>query len=248
MVDLFTGCFEGGVYVLPGKKAGGFAEPQKLLDRAGRILRLGQFWNYETKKWDGVADSKYAQELGIGADAVDWDGDGDLDLVIGSSHGHLFLRTNEGTKEKAAFATDSVEILGGGAPLRIGGGECIPSVVDWDGDGRFDLVSGSGAGGVWWVRNVGRAGAPAFEEPRALVEPEPFERGTLRDPSWPGRGTQACVTDFDEDSDLDVLVGDINEEDSKSTAPRERHGWVWLFRHRGPDAKGTATGDPAGKK
>jgi len=40
MVDLFTGCFEGGVYVLPGKKAGGFAEPQKLLDRAGRILRL----------------------------------------------------------------------------------------------------------------------------------------------------------------------------------------------------------------
>jgi hypothetical protein len=194
-----------------------------------------------------MRDVRRVVELGIGVDAVDWDGDGDLDLVIGSNEGHVFLRKNEGTKEKAAFATDSVEILAGGAPLRIGGGECIPSVVDWDGDGRFDLVSGSGAGGVDWMRNVGSAGAPAFEEPRALVEPKPLEHGTLRDPRWPGRGTQACVTDFDADGNLDVLVGDINEENSKSTGPRERHGWVWLFRRRGSDAKGNAGGDPAGK-
>ena len=234
--------------MLPGKKAGGFAAPQPLLDRAGRILRLGQFWNYETKEWDGVSDSKYKEALGIGVDAVDWDGDGDLDLVIGSNEGNLYLRVNEGTKEKAAFATESVELRSGRTPLRIPGRECIPSAVDWDGDGLFDLVSGSGEGGAWWLRNVGRAGAPAFAEPRVLIDPVPPDRGPSGAPRWPGRGTQACVTDFDGDGDQDVLIGDFNEE-SRSDRQRERHGWVWLFRNRGPAAsKGSAASDAGGNK
>jgi hypothetical protein len=194
---------------------------------------------------DGVADSKYREELVIGVDVVDCDGAGDLDLVIGSNAGHLYLRANEGTKEKAAFATESIELLSGGKPLRIPGAHCIPSVVDWDGDGLFDLVSGSGIGGAWWLRNVGRAGAPAFAEPRVLIEFGRDDRGPLREPRWPGDGTQACITDFDGDGDLDVLLGDSNSDEKKDIGPREDHGWVWLFVRRGP---ASPTASPAGNK
>jgi hypothetical protein len=152
--------------------------------------------------------------------------------VIGSTKGHLFLRVNEGTKEKPSFAQESVDIRSGKATIANTCSDCIPSVVDWDGDGLFDLVSGGGSGGVYWMRNTGKKGAPAFADPRPIVEPRTGERGTLRDPTWPGNGTQACVTDFDGDGDLDVLVGDFNSDDSRGDGPRELHGWVWLFRRK----------------
>jgi hypothetical protein len=194
-----------------------------LEDRAGRILRLGQFWNDKTDEWDGVPDSKFKDELGIGVDAVDWDEDSDLDLLIGSNDGHLFLRKNEGTKEKAAFATESVVLQSGEERLAVPGGYCFPSVVDWDGDGLFDVVSGGGLGGVFWFHNTGKRGEPAFTRPEILIDPGESHRLELRDPTWPGDATHACVTDFDRDGDLDVLVGD---------KPRNSHGWVWLFRRK----------------
>ena len=180
--------------------------------------------------------------------------------MLGSNGGRLFLRRNEGTKEKAAFATDSEAFLARGAPASIPGSECIPFVVDWDGDGLFDLVSGSGSGGVYWLRNVGRNGAPTFDAPSALIPGEPPVREPQRAPGdplsdphpdrrWPGHGTQACVTDFDGDGDLDVLVGDHHAEMREGEATRDRHGWVWLFRNRGPAAaKGSAASDAGGSK
>jgi len=52
----------------------------------------------------------------------------------------------------------------GGAPLDAPGGNSAPCVVDWDGDGRFDLVVGEYEdGAVRLYRNVGERGAPRFE-------------------------------------------------------------------------------------
>ena len=190
MVDLFTGCFEGGVYVCSGKQAGGFAPPVAMLDRDGRLLRLGQFWDDVKDEWTGVADSKWKAELGIGVAAVDWDDDGDLDLVLGSNGGGLFVRKNVGTATKAVYELDSEAAqstaAASAAPasdateptshptnalLTVPGDHLIPAVADWDGDGRFDVLSGSGSGGVYWFRNVGKKGAPKFEAAKALLEP-----------------------------------------------------------------------------
>ncbi|MFO0982609.1 MAG: VCBS repeat-containing protein [Planctomycetota bacterium] len=229
-MDLFTGCFEGGVYVLAGKKEGGYASPEPLKDRAGRILRLGQYWDYERKAWTGVADSKFKDFLGIGVASVDWDADGDLDLVIGSNDGHLFVRQNEGTSNKPAFATESTEILAGKTALRVPGEHLIPFVVDWNGDGLFDVLSGGGEGGVFWFANVGKKGAPEFAAPQTVIEPK---RGAAApgEPTWPGTRTQVCATDFDGDGDLDLLVGDYNEQQAGGQQSA-RHGWVWLFRRK----------------
>jgi hypothetical protein len=227
--DLFTGCFEGGVYVLAGSKGGAFAAPEKLLDKAGKILRLGQYWDYDAKKWTGVEDSQFKDKLGIGAAAVDWDDDGDLDLVLGSFEGNLYLRLNEGSAARPAFAAESIVLTQDDEPLQISGGDCIPKIADWDGDGRFDILSGSGHGGVYWLRNVGQKGAPEFAKPEELVSRPPEKRDAKEDgdeQGWPGQRTQVCATDYDGDGDLDLLVGDYNQTGGKM------HGWVWLFRRR----------------
>jgi hypothetical protein len=210
--------------VLAGSTDRKFAAPQKLLDKASNVLRLGQYWDYDAKKWTGVAESKYKEKLGIGAAAVDWDDDGDLDLVLGCYDGTLFVRLNEGSATEPAFATESIQLMNGGAPLEVLGRDAIPSIADWDGDGRFDILTGSGKGGAYWLRNVGTQGAPAFATPEEIVRPH--SASDSAEPDWPDQRTQICATDYDGDGDLDLLVGDYHRQDGQV------HGWVWLFRRR----------------
>jgi len=208
---------------LPRDQGGTFAAPQKLLDKAGNVLRLGQYWDYEAKKWTGVETSAFKEQLGIGAAAVDWERDGDLDLVLGSFQGQFFVRLNEGTPQTPAFAMKSVQLKAADVPIEVPGRDAIPKVADWDGDGRFDLLSGSGSGGVYWLRNVGSETSPEFAPPEEIVRPAELGN-TSTEPTWPGQRTQVCPTDYDGDGDLDLLVGDYQDQGA------EMHGWVWLFR------------------
>ena len=50
-----------------------------------------------------------------------------------------------------------------------GGEHANPVIADWDGDGRWDIVTGSDNGGVYWYRNIGEQGQPSFDAPVALV-------------------------------------------------------------------------------
>lgn len=230
--DLVTGCFEGWGYFVKGLGKGVFAEPKPILDTAGENLRISQFWNNETKKWDKVAGAKYG-DLAIAVTPVDWDADGDLDLLFGSFEGHVFLRANTGTARKPSFdAADIVQVEAGGKPIAVPTRHAMPVVADWDHDGRWDLVTGSAGGAVYWYRNTGEDGAPRFEGAEMLVVPGSSEVDE------PGRRTQVAVGDWDADGLNDLLVGDYRTAKTKS-GQRERHGWVWLYRRR-PAAEASA--------
>ena len=60
---------------------------------------------------------------------------------------------------------DPVTIDAGGVPINVGyGGNASPFVVDWDGDGRQDLLLGQYNGGrVRFYQNVGTNFEPVFE-------------------------------------------------------------------------------------
>jgi hypothetical protein len=90
---------------------------------------------------------------------------------VGNFAGKFYWFKGEG---QGRFRPKAELIKTGGEPLRLLGvarGEgpfarhgrgCHgdPFVIDWDGDGALDLLSGSGSGGVQWARNRAGKGKP----------------------------------------------------------------------------------------
>src|SRR5262249_41862979 len=150
---------------------------------------------------------------------VDWDNDGDLDLIVGSSLEAFLYLENKGSKTKPSFAAPIRLTLGGkpletvwrtrpvaqdvtgdgwkdllaldtegmltlyrrgadgkhelqpgerildsaGKPIKLDGsaretGRTTLTLMDWDGDGKLDLIAGNAIenfDGLRWYRNVG---------------------------------------------------------------------------------------------
>jgi len=78
---------------------------------------------------------------------------GCFDLVVGTFPGSFSLFNGQ---RDGKFLPKPDEMKAGDQPLRIEGNHGDPFVIDWDGDGDLDILSGSSEGGVQWAEN--RAG------------------------------------------------------------------------------------------
>lgn len=221
-LDLYTGSFDGGLYVLAGKGGGQFAPAAKLLDKSGAVLRLGQYWDYDAKEWTNLEQATFPDEHLVSGAAVDWDADGDLDLVLGSGSGGMFLRRNLGSAKAYSYATVDERLTAEGAELKVNG-HAFPHIADWDGDGRWDLISAGDNGEVRWWRNVAAKGEPRFAAHVLLVPASTGESDA------PGKRAQATTCDLDADGKLDLLVGDYRS-DKGDSGKSVHHGYVWWFR------------------
>src|SRR5262249_12849400 len=93
--------------------------------------------------------------------AAAWDGDGELDLIVGEIGGTVSLVPNEGTAKAYRFGKDRA-LQAGGQPLKVEG-DAGPFVADWDGDGKPDLLVGAGDGSVTFFRNAGTSREPKLQ-------------------------------------------------------------------------------------
>jgi len=134
--------------------------------------------------------------------AGDWDGDGDVDLIAGSAYGDLlfFERRADGLLGEPVQMLPQPEDLAsaGFAPAPV-----CPAVVDWDADGRPDLLLGLGPSLYLCRRTIGGL------EPSVELQAAGRPLGELIRRACPQAGNLAlCAADFDLDGDPDVLVGD----------------------------------------
>ncbi|NCQ18717.1 MAG: T9SS type A sorting domain-containing protein [Ignavibacteria bacterium] len=79
---------------------------------------------------------------------IDFDKDNDLDLIIGRDNGTISFYENIGTAESA----DWLELQNFFGSIDVGG-DAVPSLVDYDKDGDYDLIAGNISGEVKFFYN-----------------------------------------------------------------------------------------------
>ena len=178
-------------------------------------------------KWGPVAVGGFATS------PVDWDGDGDLDLVY-SAGGCFGLKLNVDPRNPPRFESAGLLEAGGKVIKYVfppGDPETFPVMADLDRDGLPDLLQGTACGFVWFYRNVGTRAEPELAEGVRLrttdggfVKVGYYKPGdTATDfASHSGDRSDPKAADFDDDGDLDLMVSDA-------------HGVVTYFENVGGD-------------
>ncbi len=150
--------------------------------------------------------------------ALDWDRDGDLDLVCGEENGRIALIENTGRlgdsmplfRAPVYFQQEADELKCGAL--------ATPCGVDWDSDGDWDLVCGNSAGYIMFFENLSGPGVehPKWAAPVRLqadgktIRIQAGEKGSIQGPTEACFGyTVQTVSDWDGDGLLDILANSI---------------------------------------
>lgn len=160
---------------------------------------------------------------------ADWDGDGKLDIISGTSMGFLFFFKNTGTNEQPQFI-EPVPLKAGGEIIHVqpgyrediqGPGEArwgytCPNVMDWNGDGLLDILTGDSRGKFMVYLNKGTKTQPLLDAEHPLYLNGMDMYGTWR--VKPGVGKMGnkmayIVTDRDDEFHLYWQLDTYNLED-----------------------------------
>ncbi len=129
---------------------------------------------------------------------LDWNSDGDPDLITGGTDGMLSYYENVGSNEfifqwNLSNGVSDVDV----------GFRSAPRIVDWDDDGIDDLLVGSLDGYVHRFERI--PGDPQNIVDLGLLDADGSQIQV-------GQRSAPCTIDLEEDGDLDLLVGDDSGE------------------------------------
>lgn len=148
---------------------------------------------------------------------VDWDGDGDRDIIVGIDtwddygwdnafdsegrwtrgplHGYVHLLENVDGRY-----VNRGRVEAGGKAIDVYGAP-NPCVADFDGDGDLDIICGEFLDGLTWFENTGTRTQPHFAAGRRLSNRDGEIRMHLE-------MIVPVVYDFDGDGNPDLVIGD----------------------------------------
>ncbi len=240
--DLLVSCNDApykGIYFfrnLGSNEAALFDKAVKVYAKASANLRLSQFMGEPHVLGSGVEYEEFfkvfldrpvqidyhGEVLGKGWkksrsnmwNYVDWDGDGDADILVGIDtwddygwdnaydsegrwmngplHGYIYLLENQDGQY-----VNRGRIQAGGADMETYGAPC-PCIADFDGDGDFDIICGEFVDGLTWFENKGGG---VFAQGRQLKN----LNGDIR---FHVEMIVPVPYDWDGDGYMDLIVGD----------------------------------------
>ena len=193
---MLTGSYMGGLYFYKRKGQGINAEDKKYI--------VGQ---------DGVA----LRHPGILATPISYPSqDGSLSDIIATCEGGVYFYKYSGqfTQSGNPIYETPVSLLETD-PVLYGGTLPVPSVADWDGDGKLDIISGNSQGFIQFFKNIGDNAEPKFTSPvnlKACGHTIQIQSGYGEDIQGPleARYGYVCpnVVDWNDDGKLDIMFSD----------------------------------------
>ena len=146
--------------------------------------------------------------------SVDWDGDGATDIVTGNSEGKILFFRNHGSTDSPDFRAGE-PLAAGGAIIHVQQGYAAlqgpdearwgyisPVVVDWNGDGRPDILASDARAQHYAYLNTGTKTAPRLAAAQPLYCDGLDLHGSWRvrpgAAGWGGRMAYVALDDDDE--------------------------------------------------
>ena len=148
--------------------------------------------------------------------AIDWDGDGDIDLICGDEDGRVAFIENSGKLIEGISQFLPPRYFRQVADEVKFGALVTPVSVDWDGDGDEDLICGNTAGYVGFIENLDGGNPPKWAAPvhfkagGKVLRIEAGNNGSIQGPAEVKWGyTTLSVADWNHDGRLDLVVNSI---------------------------------------
>lgn len=196
--DIISGCYwtdgEDGAHlqILTGNGAMDFNESKSIASMNDKPLQ-----NVD------VSDANQIQAICTEQHAVDYDNDGDLDLVVGCFGSNFYYYENKAESNgQNSIVDEPIEL-----PVAISGHHAAPHLVDWDNDGDLDLLSGAEEGGVTISENTGTRAEPVWAKFQSLIPASNSSEQSAGELEI-GPYTRVWATDWNGDGWQDLLVGD----------------------------------------
>jgi hypothetical protein len=173
------------------------------------------YFSGQYRVMEEVADELWVPSGFASPWAVDLTGSGRLDLVVGSADGHFRLFRNLGKGNQPTFSAPELLRHPSGRPIHHQldmayhpqgpverfWGYTSPVVVDWNNNGKLDIISGQiGRAGYLFYENVGAVGELLWAEPVLLEGGGRIIRTTGHARIRP------AVVDWDGDGLLDLVA------------------------------------------
>ena len=129
---------------------------------------------------------------------IDYNHDGNKDIVVGTAEGKIALFINEGTDTDPVFS--HYDFLTADGDIIDIGTHASPFIADLNNDGKDDLLAGNGEGIVFYFENRGSLNHPVFAQPTFLKDLQGYPLGVTSFCS-------PCIVDWDDDNRNDILLG-----------------------------------------